>query len=296
MVVAVVVPFLDEEGTLGVMLDSLAGQTRVPDKLLLVDDGSTDGSVEIASRFASEHGWAALAHRPPRDIGRDRLAGGAAIRAFTWGVDQLDEPWDVVAKVDADVRLSPTTLETVERAFEGDPQLGLAGPWLSVVENEGAVRHRGRPEQVHGAAKFYRRACFDQISPLPFLLGWDSIDEVRARLRGWRTASVAVPEGDPVHLRVMSSRDGLLRGYRRRGACAWCSGEPFLHVLLMGVQLHSDRPRVLAGASYVIGWLDAARRRLPRAEPEVLEWMRRDNLGRIRKRARRELSGLLRTR
>jgi glycosyltransferase involved in cell wall biosynthesis len=36
---AVVVPFLDEERHLGVLLSSLEGQRRRPDRLLLVDDG-----------------------------------------------------------------------------------------------------------------------------------------------------------------------------------------------------------------------------------------------------------------
>ena len=86
----------------------------------------------------------------------------------------------------------------------------------------------------------------------------------------------------------MSSHDGILRGYRRRGACAWASGEPALHVLLIGAQRLRDRPRVLAGASYVLGWMIAGLRRDPRAEREVRDAVRRDTLGRIRTRARRE--------
>jgi poly-beta-1,6-N-acetyl-D-glucosamine synthase len=295
MLLSVIVPFLDEDGTLQVVLDSVAAQTRVPDRLLLVDDGSSDGCPEIAARFASEHAWATVATRPRHEVGLDRLAGGSAVRAFAWGVEQLPESWDVAAKLDADIRLTPTTLETVERAFEEDSRLGITGPFVSVTEEGRQVRHRGRPEQVLGATRFYRRACFDEISPLPFLLGWDTIDYVRAGLRGWRTYSVEVPEGDPLHLRPMSSRDGVLRGYRRRGVCAWCSGEPFLHVLLMGVQLIRDRPRVLAGGSYVIGWVAAALQRMPRAEPEVLDAVRRDTLARIRARVRFELASLRRT-
>jgi hypothetical protein len=90
----------------------------------------------------------------------------------------------------------------------------------------------------------------------------------------------------------MSSHDGLLRGYRRRGECAWSAGEPFVHVLLIGVQRLGDRPRPFAGPSYVIGWIQAALQRKPRAEREVLDAVRRELMGRIRQRARRELAGL----
>ena len=289
MRIALVVPFHNEERHLPRLLDSLARQTRSPDELLLLDDGSSDGSPRIAAEFAALHSYARVLTRPPRDPGRDRLAGGAAVRAFAWGVERLDGDWDAVAKIDADLSLSPPMLGTVEQTLANDPELGITGAWLSVEEDGRTVRHRGRPEHVDGATKFYRRACFDAIAPLPMLLGWDTIDEVRARLRGWKTGPVAVPGGDPLHMRPMSTHDGILRGYRRRGVCAWCTGEPFLHVVLVGVQRAGDRPRVLAGANYVLGWLGAAARREPRAEPEVLAEVRRETLGSIRRRARMQL-------
>jgi poly-beta-1,6-N-acetyl-D-glucosamine synthase len=289
MRIAVVVPFHNEERYLPALLESLASQSRPPDELLLVDDGSTDSSPRIASEFADRHPYVRLARRPPRDPGPDRLAGGSAVRAFAWGVERLDDRWDVAAKIDADLSLNPLTVTTLERTLADDPELGITGAYLSVEEDGAATRHRCRPEHVDGAIKFYRRACFEAIAPLPMLLGWDTIDEVRARLRGWKTGSVTVPGGDPLHLRPMSSHDGMLRGYRRRGLCAWCAGEPFLHVVLMGIQRFNDPPRGLAGASYVLGWLDAAARRAPRAEREVLDEVRRETLGRIRRRMRAEL-------
>ena len=296
MRISLVIPFLNEEQHLPTLLESIAQQSRPPNELLLVDDGSTDASALIAAEFAATYPYAKVARRPKRDVGRDRLAGGSAVRAFTWGVDQLDEGWDAVGKLDADLRLNPLTLATLERALKGDPELGITGAYLSTEANGVPVRHRCRPEHVDGATKLYRRACFEAIAPLPMLLNWDTIDEVRARLRGWNTASVPIPGGDPLHLRPMGSYDGVLRGYRRRGVCAWCLGEPLLHVLLMGVQLFGDPPRGLTGASYVLGWLGAAIRREPRAEREVRDEVRRDTLLRIRRRARFHLAALARVR
>jgi|tagenome__1003787_1003787.scaffolds.fasta_scaffold20743292_2 biofilm PGA synthesis N-glycosyltransferase PgaC len=285
MRICVVVPFLNEQDHLPVLLESIASQTRPPDELLLVDDGSGDRSSQIGADFADSHGWASLVRREAREVGRDRLEGGAAVRAFVWGLERLSGEWDVAAKLDADLRLSAATLETIERAFEGNPALGITGAFLCTEEGGVRMRHRGRATHVDGATKFYRRACLEDTGPPPVLLGWDSIDEVRAHLHGWQTGPVAVPGGDPVHLRPMSSHDGLLRGYRRRGICAWSAGEPFLHVLLVGIQRFGDRPKGWAGANYVIGWSGAALRNVPRAEREVLDEVRRDTLTRIRRRA-----------
>jgi hypothetical protein len=282
---AVVVPFLDEADHLPRMLASVAAQERPPDELLLVDDGSTDGSAAIAAAFAAEHAWARVLRRPPRDPGRDRLAGGAALRAFAWGVAQLRSPWDVVAKVDADLELTPATCAVVLDTLRADARLGMAGPYISAEEDGVLVRQRCRPEHVEGEAKFYTRACHAAIAPLPEMLGWDTIDEVRAHLRGFGTLSIEVPGGDPVHMRTMGSHDGRLRGYRRWGTCAWAYGEHPVHVVAVGLQRLGDEPRVLGGASYVLGYALAAARRFPRAEPEVRRVVRRDGLRRVLRRA-----------
>jgi hypothetical protein len=44
-----------------------------------------------------------------------------------------------------------------------------------------------------------------------------------------------------------------------------------------------DRPYVLCGANYLIGWLAAAARRVPRAEPDVRRFARRENLAALRR-------------
>ena len=63
---AVVVPFLDEAEHLPVMLESLAAQQRPPDRVILVDDGSSDDSGVIAERFAEAHPQARVVRRPQR--------------------------------------------------------------------------------------------------------------------------------------------------------------------------------------------------------------------------------------
>ncbi len=282
----VVVPFLNEERYLGTLLESIAEQTRLPDRLLLADDGSSDGSPGIASDFARAHPYCTVLRRPVRPLARDRLAAASELSAFQWALEQADGEWDVVAKLDADIRLTPKTFATVELALERDPRLGMTGPYLSARTAGGAlVRQRCPSNHVEGPTKFYRRACLEQISPLPTFLGWDTIDEIRARMRGWRTASIEMPDGDPEHLRPMGSHDGLLRAHRRWGTCAWGYGEHPLHVVLVGVQRLRDRPPILGSLNYVLGWALAAVTRRPRAEPALREYVHRDQLSRIRRRA-----------
>ena len=288
MNLAVVTCFLNEEAYLSRLLESLAAQSRPPDRLLLVDDGSSDRSGELARRFADQHGWARAVTRPPRPPQRDRLASAAEMKAFTWAVDQLEAGWDAIGKLDADMELTPQVLAAVEREFEADPALGMTGPFIAEAGPDGVpARKPCGPEHVEGSTKFYRRECFDQIAPLPPFLGWDTIDESRARLHGWATRSFAAPGGDPLHMRPMGAHDGRLRAYRRWGLCAYAYGAHPAHVVAYGGRLARERPYVAGGLSYLGGWLGAALRRVPRAEPELRAFVRRDQWRRMTARLRR---------
>lgn len=279
----VAVTFLNEERYLPRLLDSIERQTRPPDRLLLVDDGSDDASVEIAMRFAERHAYARVVQRPRRARTTDRLAAAAELVAFQRAVDGLTEPYDVIAKMDGDLDLTPRCLERIVHALERDPSLGIAGAPLSLVSADGVVRsERSAPWHVRGATKFYRRACWEQISPLPPILGWDTIDEARARMRGWRVAVVPMAEGGAVHLRPTGSYDGAVRGFRRRGIAAWGYGADPLNVLVSALVRVRERPRLVAGAAYLAGWLSAAVRRAPRAERELVRFVRREQRARMR--------------
>ncbi|MGZ4201064.1 MAG: glycosyltransferase family 2 protein [Thermoleophilaceae bacterium] len=275
MRLAVVACFLNEQPYLDIFLPSLASQERPPDRLLLVDDGSSDDSLRLAQEFAAEHRYARALSRPVRPPERDRLARAAELVAFSWAVEQIDIEWDVVAKLDADLRLTPDTFAELERRLKQDPQLGIVGAFQSIVGPNGKlVRERTPPNHVRGSTKFYRRECFEQIYPLDFRLGWDTTDELQARMRGWRTASFPMPAGDPVHLRPTASADGALRGCRRDGVSAWSYGAGPAWVLLGTARRLTLRPRVLAGLNFLLGWAVAGLRRDPRADAAQRAFMR----------------------
>jgi hypothetical protein len=283
LVLAVVVPFLDEREHLPAFLASIDRQTRRPDELVLVDDGSTDGSFEIAKTFSDQHSYATAVRRPPRPPEFDRLATAAELRAFQWGSEQIKLAYDIVAKRDADLELSPVHFADIVEVFERNPSLGLAGAYLSIRSATGStLREKHPPDHVRGPNKFYRRECLDQISPLPPHLGWDTIDEVKARMSGWRVASIELSKGDSIHLRPTGAHDGRLRAFKRWGECAYGFGSHPLNVLAGGVARIPRRPYVLGGAAYVTGWVLALIRRRPQADREVRAFKQREELRRIR--------------
>ena len=277
MRLSVIVPFLNEARFLPRLLASIEHQTRLPDRLMLIDDGSSDGSGELAAAFAAHHRYAVALRRPPRAVEQDRLADAAELQSFEWAVGQLHEPWDVLAKLDADLELNPCHFECLLDEMRADPRLGLAGAWLSDITEDGAAARFSVPRwHVRGATKFYRRECYEQIRPIPAHLGWDMIDEVKARRAGWRTESFELPGGDSLHLRPTGQYDGRLRAYRRWGACAWGYGAHPAFMLLGAIKRLTRRPFVVGGALYAIGYMEAALRGQPRVEREIRTYLHRE--------------------
>jgi poly-beta-1,6-N-acetyl-D-glucosamine synthase len=277
MRLTVVVPFRDEARFLPRLLASVERQTCAPDRLILVDDGSTDGSLELAAAFAADHDYAVALRRPPRPAEADRLAGAAELRSFQWAMTQCEDDWDVVAKLDADLELNPRHLERMLEELRADSGLGIAGAYLSDVDAEGGAARQPAPRcHVRGATKFYRRECYEQIQPIPPYLGWDMIDAVKARQAGWRTESFELPGGDTLHLRPTGQYDGRVRAYHRWGACAWGYGAHPAFVLLGILKRLAWRPYVVGGLLYGVGYWQAAWQRSPRVDADVRAFVRRE--------------------
>ena len=281
--------FQDEEQFLPRFLASLDAQTRQPDHVYLVDDGSRDRSTDIAQAYAAATEAATFVRRPARPQEADRLAEAGEFKAFTAVVDELESRWEIIAKMDADLELSPRTIETIERTFVDDSTVGIAGAILDEIDASGTrASVLGGHDHVRGATKFYRRQCWVDISPIPPLLGWDTLDEIVARKHGWGTGSLVIPGGQPIHLRPVGTHGAILRSFRRWGECSYGYGAHPLQVAYYGLKLSvTRRPRIIGGLNYFVGWARCYIRRAPRANAELRKAVRREQLGKARSRLHR---------
>ena len=119
----------------------------------------------------------------------DRLALAAAPRAFNVGLAHGRGDFTHVAKLDGDVELPPDYYEVLLSRFAGDERLGIACGDLIEPDGPEWVRLAIPPHHVHGALKLYSRECLEAIGGVQERLGWDTIDETYARMRGFRTRS-----------------------------------------------------------------------------------------------------------
>jgi hypothetical protein len=277
----VITPVRNEVAHLERTARSLAAQTRPPDSWVVVDDGSDDGTAELLRELEREIGFVTVVTAPAGPPSPDRLARAAAPRAFGVGLRSAPlRDFTHIAKLDGDVELPPEWYAELLEGMDTDSSLGIAGGDL--VEPSGG-RWRVLPiprHHVHGAVKLYSRSCFEAIGGVRECLGWDTIDETCARMRGFRTYSS--PDLVARHHRPHASADGALRGRARHGTCAYIAHFPFWWVALRSLKVAASRPYGISGVAFLAGYVRAAAKRTARVEePGFRRQVRRELRARV---------------
>jgi GT2 family glycosyltransferase len=137
--VSVVTPFLNAEAYLAEAIESVRVQTLEDWELLLVDDGSRDGSAAIAAAAAARDPRIQLIRRP-----EGRLGGAAAARNLGLG-----RAWgEFVAFLDADDLFEPDKLRHQVETLRAQPTAAmLYGPtrwWHPGAEHRDWTEEMGR--------------------------------------------------------------------------------------------------------------------------------------------------------
>jgi len=262
--IVVISPVRDEEATLEATIASMAAQTLAPVRWIVVDDGSQDRTQEILAEAQARLPWLRVVRRPDRGY---RKLGGGVIDAFYEGYAAIDLDYDFIAKMDVDLEFGPTYLERALEYFRAEPRLAAVSGKVYRRENGRLVEEFMIDEMVAGQFKLYRREALERIGGFVREVMWDGIDFHRARMAGFKTASVEDPELQILHLRLMGSSDrGVYRGRLRWGRGQWHMGSAFLYVLASGLFRMGERPYVVGGLFIVLGYLQAASERAPRLE------------------------------
>jgi glycosyltransferase involved in cell wall biosynthesis len=278
--ILIISPVRNEAAHIELVVRSVAAQECRPARWIVIDDGSTDDTLAILRRLEAEVDFLDVAQAPKAAEGpvRDRLARAAAPRTFNAGLALAGDisGYTHVMKLDGDIELKPNYFSELMARFAADPKLGLAGGVLDEpLEGGGMRRIKIARNHVHGALKCYSSDCFAAIGGVQERLGWDTIDETYARMRGFGTVSYT--DLVSVHHRPLGSADGTVRGHARHGTCAYIAHHPLSWVTLRALRVGMRRPAVLSGAAFVYGYLRAAAQRVERVpDPEYRRFTRRE--------------------
>lgn len=151
MNISVVIPLYNKAAYITATLRSILAQTRQPDEIIVVDDGSTDGGAVIAQAIPD----VTVIRQPNGGVSAARNTGIAAARG------------SLVAFIDADDLWAPDHLALIEMASDAYPEAGMVCTGYRRFNKAGTVsEHVGTPGIVPSFYAAWARGSFTYTSSI----------------------------------------------------------------------------------------------------------------------------------
>ena len=275
-----ITPARNEEKYIEGTIRSVVAQSVLPERWVIVDDGSTDRTAEIVRNFAAHYPWIDLVRRPQRT---DRNFAGK-VHAFNAGLERVRSlEFNVLGNLDSDVSFQADYLAFLLHKFEADPKLGVAGtPFVEEGYDSGKDSFEGE-NHVAGACQLFRYECFLDVGGfIPNRSGGvDWIAVTTARMKGWKTRSF--PEKRILHHRPIGTAErNEVSAMYAHGQKDYClGGSPVWQVVRAGYRM-TKKPIVLGGMALLLGYCSAAIRRAKRpVTKELMQFHRQEQMKKL---------------
>jgi len=166
--VAVVIPLFNHEAFIGDAVRSLLGQTRPPDRIIVIDDGSTDGSLEAAR--AASAGDTRVTLLTQSNAGAHHTLN----RAIALAADA-----DFIGILNSDDLYEPERIESCLRALDLHPTAAVVATRLRIIDSAGAPLPEADPR-----ARWLRSVWHARPATLPAWLGIANFTKTTSNLFG----------------------------------------------------------------------------------------------------------------
>jgi glycosyltransferase involved in cell wall biosynthesis len=274
-----VTPAHNEQAFIRNTLDSMVAQTLLPERWVIIDDGSTDETAEIVQSYTRRFPWIEVLSRPHR---LDRSFAGK-VHAFNAGLVRVRSlEFDVIGNLDADVSFDPNYLEFLMGKFSEDPELGVGGTPFTEDGGYDTARDSFEGENhVAGGCQLFRRQCFEDIGgyiPNP-AGGIDWIAVTTARMKGWRTRSF--PQKRFHHYRILGTagKSGVAASFSYGEKDYYLGGSPVWQLFRVAYRA-TKQP--IDGLALLSGYYWAAIRRMERpVSDELMRFHRGEQLQKL---------------
>jgi len=280
-----ITPARNEAAFIEETIKAVVAQTVKPLKWVIVNDGSTDGTGDIAARYAAEHNWIEVIGMPEHR-NRDFAAKATAFNAGVARIKHMD--YNFIGSLDADVSFDADYFSFLLGKLAEDPGLGLVG--TPFAEDGVTYDYRfASVEYVSGACQFFRRECFEAIGGyVPIKSGGiDTVAVLSARMKGWKTRTF-LEKTTNHHRKQGSATQSGLGVVFNVGKTDYLLGVDPLWQLARAAYRIGKPPYVVGGLCLLLGYVwSAALRRQKTAGSEVIAFRRKDQRARLRALLRR---------
>ena len=275
-----ITPAHNEERFIEKTLDSMTGQTLLPERWVIVDDGSTDRTAAIVESYAQRFSWIKLITRSKR---LDRNFAGK-VHAFNVGLESVRSlDFQVIGNLDADLSFDADYLEFLMEKFSEDLDLGVAGtPFTEDGGYDTRTDSFEGENHVAGGCQLFRRECFEEVGgyvPNP-AGGIDWIAVTTARMKGWKTRSFA--EKRFHHYRTLGTggKSGAGASFSYGEKDYYLGNSPIWQIFRVA---YRTAKQPLDGLVLLAGYCWAAIRRIKRpVSCELMNFHRREEMKKLR--------------
>jgi glycosyltransferase involved in cell wall biosynthesis len=276
-----ITPAHNEQAFIAKALESVCAQTNRPERWIIVDDGSTDGTAEIIQKYATRHSWIEVIHREPR---LDR-SFAAKVQAFNAGLQRARSlQFDIIGNLDADISFDRDYLEFLVRKFSENSNLGVAGTPFLENGYDSAIDSFEGENHVAGGCQLFRRQCFEDIGGYtPNRAGGiDWIAVTTARMKGWKTRSFREKRFHHYRALGTAGKSGMAALFSYGEKDYYLGNSPIWQVFRISYRM-TKRPFVIGGLALLSGYLWAGVRRTQRPiSRELVRFHRREEMKKLR--------------
>ncbi len=276
-----ITPARNEEAFIEKTIESMVRQTVLPAKWIIVNDGSTDATASIVSRYLEKYGWLELVNLPER---KDHNFA-AKVYAFNAGQERLQSvEYELIGNLDADVSLDKDHFEFLLGKLKDDPRLGVAGTIFREENYSSETDSFEGENHVPGQCQLFRRQCFEEIGGYCANRagGIDWMAVTSARMKGWKTTSFR--EKYFFHYRHLGTAErSVFAAMFSYGEKDYYLGGHPLWELFRVTYRTAKRPYFIGGLALGLGYGWAMLRRAKRPiSKELMKFHRKEQMHKLR--------------
>lgn len=251
---SVVIPAKNEEQNIKGTIESIVNQTISPECVLIIDDGSTDRTLEIILELEEKH--PCVKHIINNGEKTYKL-GGHIVQLFNKGVNELKNlgfKSDWFIKLDADITFGNNFIEKISSYIEDD-SIGIISGTPCFIENNQKILEISPPWHTHGQFKIYRDKFLEKVNGIPESLGWDTADNIKAMSLGFITTTVK--EINYLMHRKIGGKSSLKKGRINHGIGCYVLNYSFTYFILKALHDLFKAPYMFGVYYLIVGYIKA---------------------------------------
>ncbi len=274
----------NEEKFISLTLESVTKQSQLPEHWIIVDDGSTDRTGEIADEWAKKFSWIQVIHNAKRE-GRSFAAKATNVNMAFAKLQSAGVDFGAVANLDTDTSFAPDYMAFLMQKFDADPKLGCTGtPFLQDGGYDSSRDSFEGENYVAGPVQMFRREAFRDIGGYVAhpAGGLDFTAVMTTRMKGWRVRSF--PDLRYHHHRSMGTaeRSEVASLYTYGEKDYYLGNSPIWQIFRITYQL-LKKPYLIGGVALMAGYFSASIRRIKRpVSDELIKFHRADQMHKLK--------------